>query len=111
MAALKCLVVKSTRGYVDALKIIVTCIVDFWNFVWHGKFTRDGFVMFSRCLGMLCSSLGCMIMLHPPMPDNMVGAAMLAILGAGIGLPLILIPIYSAVFDCFVDENLKEIEK
>ena len=110
MSIVKCLVVKSCNGYVNVLSDIIVGIINFWDWVFNSKLCKFGFEILTFFVSAL-TTIVVMSILHPTeilkviYPAGFILSTMLLL--SIIGLSAILIPIYGAVYDCLVDENLK----
>jgi len=94
MSVVKCLVVKSCKGYVDVFKL-------FSNLISNLKMDKPSFIM----VIWIFSVLGIMMLSIILDPSN--GFQFLIWLCLGLFLPSILAPVYGAVYDCLIDENLE----
>jgi ABC-type spermidine/putrescine transport system permease subunit II len=110
MLKVKCLVVKSCNGYVDGLYGIVESVVGFLKWIWNGKLDKEDFLVISIIVSIFAVMIST-ILLHPATKSTQINDfRFLQILGISIIIPLILTPIYNAVYDCLVDEDLKFVE-
>jgi len=110
MSDVKCLIVKSCNGYINGLYSIVKGIVCFWNWIFECSLNKSEFMcgIWGFSLFAIVTSI---CILHPMGEMQQLSEILfLKLLGMAFGVPLIITPIYSAVYDCLVDEDLKIIE-
>ena len=104
---MKCLVKQTAKGYVEyfyvflrILKFIPYCIFDL-------KMSKFMFRIFSCAISMIVLEVY-MLLWADPSPNTSPLIIMIGIVTCFIGVPLFMVPVYNAVFDCMVTKSLKE---
>ena len=108
MSNVKCLVVKSCNGYVSGLYGIIEGIKGFWNWIWNGRLSKEDFIVDTFITSIFAA--GTLICLTQTLSIKLPGFFLKFTLIVGV-LPIVLIPIYGAVYDCLVDERLKVVDE
>jgi hypothetical protein len=106
---IRCLIKKASKEYVNAYHTIVELINDMIDFTFSGKMSPEGFII--ACFMVAFSLLLAIFMIQSP--SDLVRShewLILVIIGMSVGIPMLLTPIYSAVFDCIVDEDKRIVE-
>lgn len=103
---INCMIKKTCRGYLDAFKSIRLLLNEFSAFITSIKLSKGRFILLSLSFSMITTEVYLLISYGTTsMSKTFVGT--LEFIFGIIAIPLILIPLYSAFYDCYVDEDMK----
>jgi hypothetical protein len=99
MSKVKCLVVKSSRGYVDGLKCVGQCLSEAWDFIRSGKISEIDFIVSTVSASAFFNFLYMMSMMNY-IPNNRILTVAVCVTLYVFIIPILLVPLYSSVYEC-----------
>jgi len=102
---MKCIIKQTCKGYITWFYVFLELLKAIPDFLFNTKMDKPFFCRCSCGLSLIALEICLFVFVLPKNPSTI---NLIELFVCWIGIPLFMVPLYGAVFDCTVPETLKE---